>query len=64
MLERARATIADFEAREGKPPDPLMTLGQIEEAVRQASLKAFAMPTIPNYLLSGLVGKPLGSGQS
>jgi hypothetical protein len=41
MLERARSTIADFEAREGKPPDPSMSLAQIEDAVRRASLLAF-----------------------
>lgn len=59
MLERARSTVADFEAREGGPPEPSMSFAQIEEAVRVASLKAIAMPEVPRYLQS--FGKPLGA---
>ncbi|MES2119742.1 MAG: hypothetical protein V4513_04100 [Pseudomonadota bacterium] len=59
MLDRARSTIADYEAREGKPPEASMSFAQIEEAVRLASLKAMLMPQIPDYLQT--FGKPLGS---
>ena len=44
MLDRARSTVADFEAREGKPPDPSMSYKQIEEAVQKGSLAALVAP--------------------
>ena len=44
MLERARSTVADFEAREGEPPNPSMSYRQIEEAVREGSLAALVAP--------------------
>lgn len=37
-LERARATLADYEAREGHPPPAKMTFREIEEAVQKGSL--------------------------
>ena len=40
ILERARSTISDFEAREGRPPDPSMSLKQIEEVVRKGGFAA------------------------
>ncbi len=43
-LERALATIADYEAREGKPPDPTMKLTEIEMAVRKSGLAALIAP--------------------
>lgn len=42
ILDRALSTIADFEAREGIPPEPSMSFEQIEDAVEQSSLAALA----------------------
>lgn len=39
-LDRARSTIADFEAREGKSPEPSMSFRKIEERVRKGGLAA------------------------
>ena len=44
MLEIARSTVADYEAREGAPPHPSMSFGQIEEAVRNSSVVAMLRP--------------------
>lgn len=44
ILERARSTIADYHAREGKAPDPSMSYRQIEDAVREGSLAALVSP--------------------
>lgn len=37
-LDRARATLADYEAREGHPPPAKMTFREVEEAVQKGSL--------------------------
>jgi len=52
-LSRARATIADYEAREGKPPNAASTFTEIEEAVRMGSLAALTAP--PKH--RGLIGQ-------
>lgn len=50
MLERALSTVADYEAREGKSPDPSMSFKEIEEAVRQGGLAALLAPQKPGGL--------------
>ncbi len=58
-LDRARATVADYEAREGKAPLAEMTIHEIEEAVQIAGLAAFNAPSQPR----GLFGRrTLGQG--
>jgi hypothetical protein len=47
MLDRARSTIADYEAREGKPPDPTMSFAEVDEAVRKGGLAALVAPPKP-----------------
>src|SRR3546814_1742177 len=37
-LDRARATLADYEVREGYPPSAEMTFRELEEAVQKGSL--------------------------
>ena len=49
-LTRALATLADYEAREGKVPDAEMTFGQIEKAVKDGGLAALFAPTQPGLL--------------
>lgn len=44
MLDRARAKVADYEAREGKPPEPAMTMKQIEDAVERRAKEALRTP--------------------
>jgi hypothetical protein len=63
-LERARSTIADYEVREGKPPDPLMPFKQIEEAVRNGGLAAliaapsqFGLPSPAGTLLGKILSE-------
>jgi hypothetical protein len=43
-LERARATVADYEAREGEPPSSEMTFQEIEDAVAKGGLNALLAP--------------------
>lgn len=43
-LDRARSTIADYEAREGSAPDPSMSITEIEEAVQRGGLAALVAP--------------------
>lgn len=55
-LDRARATVTDYEAREGKPPSPDMTFQQIEQAVQKGSLTALLAPPQPRGLLGNRSG--------
>lgn len=58
VLDRARATIADFQAREGRPPPEEMTYQEIEDTVKSLGLNALiAKPQ--NRGLFG--GRPCGS---
>lgn len=66
-LDSARATVADYEAREGKAPAAKMTFREIEEAVRKASLAALIAPPPRRGLFAnhpqgqGVLGKILNN---
>lgn len=45
LLRRALSTVADYEAREGYPPDPSMSFRQVEEAVQKGSLASLIAPS-------------------
>lgn len=66
-LERARATLADYEAREGEPPPTEMTFREIEESVQKGGLAALITPPQPRGLFGsrpatkGLLGSLLAS---
>ncbi len=46
-LDRKRAIVADYEAREGSPPSPEMTFEEVEDAVQKGALNALAAPVRP-----------------
>ncbi len=54
-LAQARATVADYEAREGVPPPSAMSFAQVEDVVRNGGLAAFITPrSSPKLASSGL----------
>ena len=59
-LEMARSTIADYEAREGKPPSESMSFKEIEEAVRKGGMAALIAPPKPGGLF-GLASPPIST---
>src|SRR3546814_9155420 len=59
LFRSARATLADYEVREGYPPSAEMTFREIEEAVQKGSLASLITAPQPR----GMFGtRPQGQG--
>lgn len=63
MRDRARAKVADYEAREGSPPDAKMTMKEVEDAVERRTREALRAPSIPAGLFGQILQNAIEGGE-